>query len=215
MIPRSLETTEEALRRLGVSSLTLQELIQTIISCSPSTAQLIVEQYKEIREINVSILEQFKTSDGSILGFTRAARLASAIELANRTTQRIANQKVIGASSLAKHFAYLSNAPDEHIIIIGINLRNCIECEIEISNGTRDWAIFDVGHLFRKLHQYDAVRKFVLIHNHPEGDHRPSLKDDETTKVIKELGAKIGLTLVDHVIVSSNGFYSYVGNKKL
>lgn len=46
------------------------------------------------------------------------------------------------------------------------------------------------------------------MHNHPQGDYHPSKVDIETTLIIQKEASRLGLTLVDHIIVTLNGYYS-------
>ena len=57
----------------------------------------------------------------------------------------------------------------------------------------------------RRIISANAV---VLVHNHPSGDCRPSSEDREVTKVLGEAGVVLGITVVDHVIIGSDGFTS-------
>ena len=52
----------------------------------------------------------------------------------------------------------------------------------------------------------------ILVHNHPNGSVIPSKKDDETTKNLVKSGEMIGIKIVDHLIVSQNGYFSYYEN---
>lgn len=44
---------------------------------------------------------------------------------------------------------------------------------------------------------------FVLVHNHPSGDPRPSLEDIAMTGIVATAAACVGVQLVDHVIIGS------------
>jgi len=48
----------------------------------------------------------------------------------------------------------------------------------------------------------------ILVHNHPSGDPTPSEDDIKVTKKIAEAGNLLGITLMDHIIVSDNGYIS-------
>ncbi len=49
----------------------------------------------------------------------------------------------------------------------------------------------------------------ILVHNHPSGDPAPSKADIAMTHEVKEAGARLGITLHDHVIVTRTGFNSF------
>ena len=49
----------------------------------------------------------------------------------------------------------------------------------------------------------------ICMHNHPSGDVSPSTEDIELTKVLVEIGKLQGIKVLDHLIVSNNGYYSF------
>jgi len=48
----------------------------------------------------------------------------------------------------------------------------------------------------------------ILVHNHPSGNLQPSLNDLQVSKKLAELAEAMGINLIDHLIVSSQGFLS-------
>ncbi len=66
------------------------------------------------------------------------------------------------------------------------------------------------------LHAYASETPyFIVAHNHPDGNFYPSPGDDQFTKELKDKANYFGLNLIDHVIVSEEGFYSYQEEGKL
>ena len=49
----------------------------------------------------------------------------------------------------------------------------------------------------------------IFMHNHPSGDPEPSIDDMEITKRLEKAGEILGINVLDHIIVSSGGFYSF------
>ncbi|MCQ2189687.1 MAG: JAB domain-containing protein [Paludibacteraceae bacterium] len=49
----------------------------------------------------------------------------------------------------------------------------------------------------------------ILVHNHPSGAVRPSRDDDRLTERVRKVCDIMKIKLLDHVIVSTDGFYSY------
>ena len=56
---------------------------------------------------------------------------------------------------------------------------------------------------------------FVLCHNHPSGNLRPSMHDDRLTRQVQEAARFLNLNLADHVIFTDNGYYSYADEGRL
>lgn len=78
----------------------------------------------------------------------------------------------------------------------------------EVSVGTATASLVHPREVFKSLLLVNAV-SFVLIHNHPSGDPSPSCEDRSVTHRLGEAAKVLGLDLVDHVIVGSQGFYSF------
>ncbi|HET6993600.1 MAG TPA: JAB domain-containing protein [Chitinophagaceae bacterium] len=49
----------------------------------------------------------------------------------------------------------------------------------------------------------------MLFHNHPSGSLKPSRADQELTEKIKKASAYFDIKVMDHIIVSENGYYSF------
>ena len=54
---------------------------------------------------------------------------------------------------------------------------------------------------------------YYLIHNHPNDTQQPSQNDIKFTQKIKEKTDKIGVKLIDHLIITKNGYYSFLHDK--
>jgi len=52
----------------------------------------------------------------------------------------------------------------------------------------------------------------VLIHNHPSGNLQPSEQDKAITKKLREASKLLDLLLLDHLIISREGYYSFADN---
>jgi DNA repair protein RadC len=61
--------------------------------------------------------------------------------------------------------------------------------------------------VFKPAIAYNAAA-MILVHNHPSGIATPSLSDIEITKQIIQAGKIVGINLMDHVIITKDGFVS-------
>jgi len=55
----------------------------------------------------------------------------------------------------------------------------------------------------------DRAAGIIFVHNHPSGDPTPSKQDIEITKRLVEVGKIVGIEVIDHVIISRNGYFSF------
>ena len=55
----------------------------------------------------------------------------------------------------------------------------------------------------------DNSSSIVLVHNHPSGNIKPSEEDNEITVRMKEAGELLGISVLDHLIISKDSYFSY------
>ena len=64
---------------------------------------------------------------------------------------------------------------------------------------------------------YEAIREnasaVIVCHNHPSGNCEPSREDIETTKMLLEASKVLGIPILDHVIISSENYFSFMEHK--
>lgn len=78
-----------------------------------------------------------------------------------------------------------------------------------ISLGTHDQSLFRIGDVFKDAIVHSAWGVF-LVHNHPSGDLDPSDDDLELTRNVSKAGFLMGYPLLDHVIITTNGYKSII-----
>lgn len=54
-----------------------------------------------------------------------------------------------------------------------------------------------------------AASNIILCHNHPSGNLRPSVQDRRITQQLKEAGELLSIKVLDHLIISTEGYYSF------
>ncbi len=57
--------------------------------------------------------------------------------------------------------------------------------------------------------------KLVIIHNHPSGDTGPSSSDLELTLRLRNIGVLMGIPIIDHLVISPDGYFSFKDDKVL
>lgn len=77
-----------------------------------------------------------------------------------------------------------------------------------MSIGGISHTIVDPRIIFLKALEVQAT-SMVLCHNHPSGSLRPSRADEELTAKLKSAGKLLDIEVVDHLIVSDEGYYSF------
>jgi DNA repair protein RadC len=68
--------------------------------------------------------------------------------------------------------------------------------------------------VFKMAFEQNATT-IILTHNHPSGKLEPSNEDLELTKKLKIAGQQLDIPVLDHIIVTENGYYSFKDNEKI
>lgn len=96
----------------------------------------------------------------------------------------------------------------EEFLIICLNKGNKVTGFFKISQGGTDATIVDQKVVFTVALNCCAT-SIILAHNHPSGTLRPSQPDIEITGKLKTSGDILGITVLDHIIISDEGYFSF------
>ena len=95
-----------------------------------------------------------------------------------------------------------------------LNKQNQVLGIIRLGEGSADGTILNIHKSLQAALLCNA-RGIAICHNHPSGNLQPSCKDDTITDKAKEMCNVMGYTLIDHIILSDESFFSYRDNGKL
>jgi DNA repair protein RadC len=199
--PMSLTDTElvAILIRTGSQGKTALELSREILQAGknslPGLARLTVRELMKIKGI----------------GSAKAISIAAALELGRRrqAVSSIKRPSVTGSHEVAAYLqALLKDFRHEVFAVIFLNRANKISHFEIISQGGITGTVADPRIILKKALEEDAVN-IILCHNHPSGNLRPSRPDEELTQKIKEAVKYFDIRLLDHIIVSAEGFFSF------
>lgn len=160
----------------------------------------------ELGKLSVADLTQIKG-----IGIAKAITLSAALELGRRRQAAAVLPKTIIHSStdiagylhiVLKDFAY------EVFAVIFMNRANKINHFEIISRGGITGTVADPRMILKKALQEEAT-SIVLCHNHPSGNLRPSKADEDLTYKIKEAARYFDIKVLDHIIVSEDGYFSF------
>ncbi|MDE5973022.1 MAG: DNA repair protein RadC [Muribaculaceae bacterium] len=153
------------------------------------------------------------------IGPTKAITVTAAIEFGARCQcelQKITDRPQITCSqAIHNHMrATLERLPHEEFWVLTLNRANRIESRWMISQGGMAATIVDLRLLFKKVIDSQASA-IAIVHNHPSGQLKPSAEDDALTRRITDAAALLDIRVIDHVIISPAGFYSYFDSGRL
>lgn len=206
----------EKLLSKGPSALSNSELIAILLnngSKNKSAVELAKEVLKlgqdNLNELGKLSLKDFKQIKG--IGEAKSIIIAAALELGRRRQATASLDKPVIRSSkdIAQYLqALLKDYNYEVFAVVFLNRANKINHFEIISRGGMTGTVADPRIILKKALEEDAT-SIVLCHNHPSGNLQPSRADEEFTKKIKEAANYFDIKVIDHIIVSEDGFYSF------
>ena len=103
--------------------------------------------------------------------------------------------------------AEYADAVVETAMMLALDTKNKVIGIFEISRGSLNASIIHPRDIFQRAILVNAA-SVILVHNHPSGDPTPSPEDIALTKKLVEAGRVMDITVLDHVIVGEEGFFS-------
>jgi DNA repair protein RadC len=206
----------EKLRSLGAENLSIAELLAIILHhgtrqrTALDLARDLMKQAKDSLPglCRLSIKEMMKVNG---IGEAKAVQVAAALELGRRrlSLSSLDKKLVSGSQDIA---TYLQSQFRDHrhevFGVVYLNRANKINHFEIISEGGISGTVADPRIILRKAIEADAV-SLILCHNHPSGSLRPSRADEQLTEKIREAASYLDMKVLDHIIVSEEGYYSF------
>jgi DNA repair protein RadC len=151
------------------------------------------------------------------IGPAKAITIISAIELGSRRkTTKIANDEFVRSSSDAFQYfgPMLQDKEYEEFWVLLLNRNNKIIKPYRVSEGGVSGTVADPKRIFKAALEGNATQ-LVLCHNHPSGNRQPSAADIKLTERLVYSGKQIDIEVVDHIIVTQGGYYSFADEGKI
>ncbi len=130
------------------------------------------------------------------------------LKLVKERTVRYAVRAIETPNSAASLIASLIGACDrEHFVAVFLDAKAAPTGVTIISVGTLDSTLVTPREVFKAAIAANAT-SIVLGHNHPSGNTDPSPEDLATTKHLVAAGKVLGINIIDHVIVTTEGRFA-------
>jgi len=201
----------------GIESLSNAELLAILIN-NGTKEKTAVDVAKELFTAIENDLQQLgKLSVKEILklkvkgiGEAKAISIAAALELGIRRDAAYKKKDVVLHSKDIADFlrAKLQYKKHEVFAIIFLTRSNKVTHFEIVSEGGITGTVADPRIIIKKALAHDAVN-VILCHNHPSGSVKPSRQDEELTLKIKNAAMFFDIKVIDHIIVSEDGYYSF------
>lgn len=199
----------EKLRENGVASLTDEELVAAIIgmgtagidvrTISRQVAGLICDHRQAIT------LDHLLSVPG--IGLAKGGQILSAFELARRHLMKD-TVKIECAEDLLPLLADIRPKAQEHFVCISLNGANELIEKRIVTIGLLDRSLVHPRDVYADVIS-DRAAAVIFAHNHPSGSLQPSEADLKTQEQLVQAAKILGIRVLDHVIVSKKGYFSF------
>ncbi|MGC8611151.1 MAG: RadC family protein [Athalassotoga sp.] len=212
---------ERALKR-GIETLSDAELVSILLRTGTKgknfleVAEELLNKFDNsfVKMKNASFEELFDSALG--IGEAKSLAIKAALEIGNRMWKESLREKKFlkSAEDVYDFCKDMVLATVEQVRVIALDSQLGIIAVKDLTVGTANASLIHPREIFGMAIRYPSSG-VIVIHNHPSGNPAPSKEDDEATHRIKEAGEVIGIKLIDHVIVASQGFYSFSKMSKI
>ena len=210
----------------GIGSLTTAELLAIILRTGqpglPITdlcRQLMADNDNSLLRLERRTRQELMLTKG--IGAAKALQVEAMmeimrryhIELTDSSTRQLHAIKT--SSSIYERMRYrIANLDHEEVWIILLNRRNIVLKEFRLTTGSSVASVFDIKMIIKRA-LLEGAEALAMCHNHPSGNLRPSPQDDSITRKLYGACQTMDLRMIDHIIISVNGFYSYCDEGRL
>jgi DNA repair protein RadC len=211
-LPKS-DRPREKLVAKGAENLKDSELLAILLRTGKAgknvieIASQILAKYSKKRLLQMTYQDLIKIGG---IDSAKATTLLAAFELAKRALEvNDANLPIISsAKDAAAQLTDIRDLKKEHFVVLYLNAKNQLVHKETISMGTLNANLVHPREVFEPALKHSAAN-IMVAHNHPSGDPKPSEDDLELTKRLAEAGKMIGIEVMDHVIISKTGHFSF------
>jgi DNA repair protein RadC len=208
------EKPREKLVKYGPSVLSLAELFAVVLNVGTKKEEVLAMSHRLLKEYGDSAIVNQKdpAKIAELLGIPlgKACQVVACFELGRRFFKDQAGKKPLTIRTASQVYAYLKDMqdlPKEHLRGLYLDAHYQLIHDEVVSIGTLTSNIIHPREVFRPALEYSASA-VILAHNHPSGVAKPSDADIAITRQIVEAGKILGISLLDHVIITKNKFES-------
>lgn len=199
----------EKLLNKGVEALKNEELLAILLGSGVQgkdvrklSKEIIMMMDKGIDELNLNGL-----CDIHGLGIAKASQILASLELSKRYLIR-SNKRITDAKDVYDELKAFSTKSQEHFLTITLDGASHIINTRTVFIGTLNQSLVHPREVFADAIA-DRAAGIIIAHNHPSGTLEASRADVQITQRLKEVSKLVGIELLDHVILSKQGYYSF------
>jgi len=209
----------EKLTTSGKQNLTNEELVAILLGTGSAKQNALA--------LSASLLKRFPLDKLAItpseelirfpgVGRAKASRIVAALELGSRAYAPLSMTKIVLRSTqdVVLQLRDIVEKRQEYLVVFYLNARyELIQKEI-VGQGSLNHMMITAKEIFSPA-LTSPCASIIVAHNHPSGDPSPSDDDIAFTARIHEAGEVMGIPMLDHVIISKSGYFSFRDNKTI
>lgn len=199
----------EKLRHFGVANLSNTELLAIVLGSGTVNLSVIQLATAILKAYPLELLHQqtlAKLTALSGIGIAKAGQILAAVELGRRNLQP-PRETVKNPRDVLPHLDQIRRRQREHTLCFYLNARHELVHKETIAIGGLNYSLLEARDVFSPALRLPAV-SIILAHNHPSGSTKPSQEDFDVTARLAAAGKLLGVTLLDHLIVTKTAYTS-------
>ncbi|RUM67317.1 MAG: hypothetical protein DSZ05_02870 [Sulfurospirillum sp.] len=199
----------EKIVQKGVKALKNDELLAVLLGSGVKGKDIrkLSREVSDLLEKNFENLSVEKLCQIHGLGIAKASQIVAALELSKRLLSPNP-RRIISAKMVYEALYAFRDKKQEHFVVLTLDGASHIINIRTVFIGTLTQSIVHPREVFADAIA-DRAASIIIAHNHPSGTLRASQADIRITERLKEVGSLVGIELLDHVIISHTGYYSF------
>ncbi len=160
----------------------------------------------ELGKVSVKDLMKFKG-----IGEAKAISIAAALELGRRRSggEALSRKRITSSSSIFELMhPILGDLGHEEFWVIYLNNSNKVLDKLQLSKGGMTGTLVDTRIALKRALEVGATA-LALVHNHPSGTLKPSSADKQVTQKLVTAASSLDLRVIDHLIITEKGYFSF------
>ncbi len=211
-----LERPREKAFHYGVESLSDHELIAILIGSGTVNSSAIDIAFRMLQD-NHGLYQLVQKPFSDLLSFkgigkSKAVKIMAAFEIARRfnSYKGTFSEEPISIDYIYQKYKNLILVQNqEYLYLIILNSYKKIVHEVNLYKGNENSMVCSWRQIVKQVLIHNG-KYFYIVHNHPTGDLNPSSQDIEFTSTLIKESQKIGIVLLDHLIISQDGYFSFL-----
>lgn len=194
---------------MGLENLTTVELVALVLGSGGrrfSVTALATELLRHFPLTDISHQPPAALIGFPGMGLAKASQILAALELGKRALHT--HPEVLrNPRGVAAHLAHIRSKQREHTVCLYLNARHELLHKETIAIGGLNYSMLEARDVFAPALRLPAAF-IILAHNHPSGSAEPSKEDIAVTRTLMSAGKLLGVTVLDHLIVTKKHYSS-------